>query len=116
MPNAISPGKRSITFLENRKVLEWMEKTARARETDLAVILREATSAYYARHNNPADSTSLFAQRAAAKAAHRALTARQIADGKLTPEEAQASNAPIRQPVQVVDLWSAIRRRDRSNA
>src|SRR3989337_1989762 len=61
MPNAISPGKRSITFLENRKVLEWMEKTARARETDLAVILREATSAYYARHNNQAASTSLFA-------------------------------------------------------
>lgn len=115
MPNAISPDKRSVTFLENRKVLEWMEEMARARKTDLAVILREATSAYYARHNNPAD-TSSFARRAASKAAHRALIARQIAAGKLTPEEAQTLNAPIGQPVQVVDLWSAIRRHHRANA
>ena len=45
MPNAISPDKRSVTFLESRKVLDWMEEIARARKTDLSVILREATSA-----------------------------------------------------------------------
>ena len=52
MPNAISPEKTTYTFLESREVLEWMAKMARARGTDLSVIMREATSAYYVQHRS----------------------------------------------------------------
>ena len=115
MPNAISPEKKLYTFLESREVLEWMGKLARERGTDLSVIMREATSAYYVQHrSSDLPENSLFAVRSRAKAAQRAQTARQIAAGELTPEDAQQRNAPIRQAVQVVDLWPAILRRARA--
>jgi hypothetical protein len=110
MPNAISPDKRSVTFLESRKVTEWMEAMARARKTDLSVILREATSAYYVQHQTASSEPGLFARRSTTKAAQRAQTARQIASGRLTPAEAQERNAPIHQPVRMLDLWPSIRR------
>ena len=114
MPNSISPDKRSVCFLENRKVVEWMEEIARARKTDLSVILREATSAYYIQHQTASTEPGLFARRSATKAAQRADTARRIASGELTSTAAQARNAPIQEPVRVVDLWSAIRRHVRA--
>ena len=110
MPNAISPTKRSVTFLESRKVLEWMEAIACERNTDVSVILREATSAYYVQHRSTSAAPSLFALRSATKAAQRADTARRIASGQLTPEAAQEHNAPIHTPVQIVNLWGNIRR------
>ena len=116
MPNAISPEKTTYTFLESREVLEWMAKMARARGTDLSVIMREATSAYYVQHRSgDSPENSLFAARSRTKAAQRARTARQIADGELTREAAQQRNAPIREAVHVVDLWPAILRRARAN-
>ena len=116
MPNVISASKRSLTFLESRKVSEWMEGLARERKTDLAVIVREATSAYYAQHNNGTISPNLDAVRSATKAAQRVEIARQIASGEISSRQAQERNAPISEPVKVVDLWSAIRRHTRSRA
>jgi hypothetical protein len=116
MPNVISASKRSLTYLESRRISEWMEGLARERKTDLAVILREATSAYYAQHNNGAVSPNLDAIRSATKAAQRAETARQMAAGQISPRQAQERNAPISEPVKVVDLWSAIRRHTRGRA
>lgn len=114
MPNAISPEKRSITYLENRKVAEWMANLAKTRHTDLAVILREATAAYYAQDKLAPNASTLIAHRTATKAAARTQTARAIAAGHITPEEAQERNAPIPHPVQIVNLWSAIRRHTRT--
>lgn len=112
MPNVISSEKRSVTFLENRDVFVWMEEIARDRQTDVSVILREATSAYYLQHK--AAPTDLLARRSAAKATQRAQTAKQLASGRLTPKAAQERNAPIRKPVRVVDLWASIRRHVRT--
>jgi hypothetical protein len=114
MPNVIAADKRSVTYLENIDVLAWMEREAMLRKSGLAAILREATSAYYAQQINAPVDQGQFARRSAAKAAQRAETARQIAAGELTPEEAQARNAPIETPVRILDLWPAIRRRARS--
>jgi hypothetical protein len=116
MPNVISKERRSVTFLESRKVIEWMEGMARERDTDLSVILREATSAYYLQHRNASPETSLTAQRAATKAAQRARTARQIKAGVLTPAQAQQQNAPLKQPVRMVDMWASIRRHVREKS
>ena len=116
MPNVISPEKRSVTFLESREVLEWMEEMAHARQTDLSVILREATSAYYLQYQTASTDPGLFARRSATKAAQRTKTAKQMASGKLTPGAAQARNAPIHKPVRVVDLWSSIQRHVRATA
>ena len=93
-----------------------MEGIARERKTDLAVIVREATSAYYAQHHNGAVSPNLDAVRSASKAAQRVETARQIAAREISPRQAQERNAPISEPVKVVDLWSAIRRHARPRA
>jgi isocitrate/isopropylmalate dehydrogenase len=116
MPNVISATRRSLTFLESRKVSEWMEGLARERKTDLAVIVREATSAYYAQHNNGTISPNLDAVRSATKVAQRVEVARQIASGEISPRQAQERNAPINTPVTVVDLWPAIRRHTRGRA
>lgn len=116
MPNSISPNKRSITYLENRSVLEWFEATAAARKTGVSVILREATSAYFAAHTDTPDTSNLLTTRSAAKAAQRRETARLIASGKLSPAEAQDRNAPIRQPVRIANLWTAIRSHARAHA
>ncbi len=112
MPNAISPDKQRLTYLENRQVAEWLAAMARERNTDLAVVIREATSAYFAQYRNP-NAPSHFVIRSAAKAARRTETARRIASGSLTPEAAQAASAPLRghASVRVVDLWGAVRRR-----
>lgn len=110
MPNVISKDRRSVTFLESRKVVEWMESVAQERGTDLSVILREATSAYFLQHSNAKPETSLTAQRAQTKAAQRTRTARQIKAGHLTPAEAQLQNAPISEPVRAPDMWTSIRR------
>lgn len=99
-----------MTFLESRKVIEWMEAVARERGTDLSVILREATSTYYLQHAEAKPDTSLTAQRAATKAAQRTRTAWQIKAGQLTPAEAQRQNAPVSKPVRVLDMWPSIRR------
>jgi len=48
--------------------------------------------------------------RSATKAEKRTKTARQIAAGQISPQQAQEQNAPISEPVKIVDLWSAIRR------
>lgn len=85
MPNVNSAEQKSVTFLESRKVIEWMESVARERGTDLSVILREATLAYYLQHHQAKPETSLTAQRAARKATQRTKTARQIESGTLTP-------------------------------
>lgn len=116
MPNVISKDRRSVTFLESRKVIEWMEAMARERGTDLSVILREATSAYFLQHQNVAPEATLTARRAATKAAQRSRTSRQIKAGVLLPAKAQANNAPITQPVRVLDLWSSIRRHVRKES
>lgn len=116
MPNAISPEKRSVTFLESREVFEWMEGIARARQTEVSVILREATSAYYLQHKSVSTDPGLFTRRSATKAAQRIKTAKRIAAGKLTPEAAQERNAPIHKPVRVVDLWPSIQRHVRATA
>lgn len=116
MPNVISKERRSVTFLENRKVIEWMDAVARERKTDLSVILREATSSYYLQHRKASTEPNLTAQRAATKAAQRARTARQIKAGRLTPANAQRQNAPISEPVRVLDLWSSIRRHVREKS
>lgn len=100
-----------MTFLESRKVIEWMESVARERGTDLSVILREATSAYYVQHRDSSSvRETLFEKRAATKASQRRETARLLAEKKLTPARAQKRNAPIEGAVKVVDLWSSIRR------
>ena len=114
MPNVISPEKRSVTFLESREVFEWMEEIARVRQTDLSVILREATSTYYIQHKTASTDPGLFARRSATKAAQRTKTAKQIALGRLAPEAAQERNAPIHKPVRVVDLWPSILRHVRA--
>jgi len=98
-----------VTFLESRKVIEWMEAVARERDTDLSVVLREATSFYYLQHRNASPEVSLTAQRAEAKATQRAKTARQIKSGVLSPSQAQELNAPVKRPVKVLNLWSSIR-------
>jgi len=116
MPNVISRDRRSVTFLESRKVIEWMEGVARQRDTDLSKILREATSAYYLQHRNAPPETSLTAQRAATKAAQRTRTARQIKAGVLTPAQAQEQNAPLKEPVVMVDMWASIRRHVREKS
>jgi hypothetical protein len=110
MPNMISKDKRSITFLESREVLAWMQEMARERNTDVSRILREATSAYYVLHRNAASSSSLFAVRAATKIAQRKETDQQIATGRISAAEVQERHAPIHQPVRVVNLWPALRR------
>jgi hypothetical protein len=115
MPNVISAEKRSVTYLENRTVFEWMENMAAARQTNVATLLREATSAYFAQNEQPMRAPSLFEERAAAKAAERAETARQIASGELSPAAAQERNAPIHQPVQIANLWKALRRHARAH-
>lgn len=114
MPNVISKDRKSVTFLESRKVIEWMEEVARERGTDLSVILREATSAYYLQHQNASREESLSAKRAATKAAQRTKTRREIKAGVLSPEAAQERNAPVAEPVRVLDMWPAIRRHVRA--
>ena len=109
MPNAISPHKRSVTYLENRSVLEWFESIAAVRQTGVSEILREATSAYYVAHKDVAAAPSLFARRSATKAAQRRETNRLIATGAISADEAQIRNAPIRQPVRIMNFWPAIR-------
>jgi len=52
----------------------------------------------------------LDAVRSATKAAQRVEMARQIAAGEISPQQAQERNAPISKPVEIVDLWSAVRR------
>lgn len=116
MPNMISKDRRSVTFLESRKVIEWMESVAQERGTDLSVILREATSTYFLQHSNAKPETSLTARRAATKAAQRTRTARQIKTGRMTPAEAQQQNAPVLEPVRVLDMWSSIRRHVREKS
>jgi hypothetical protein len=116
MPNVISKDRRSVTFLESRKVAEWMEAMARERGTDLSVILREATSAYYLQHHDATLETSLTAHRAITKAEQRSHTDRQIKDGGLSPIRAQERNAPVTEPVRVLDLWSSIRRHVRKRS
>jgi len=113
MPNVIASDKRSVTYLENLTVHDWMAEEAAARNTDVSTILREATSAYFAQWASGTAAPSQFAARAAAKVARRAETARLISSGKLTSEAAQDRNAPIRQSVSIVNLWPAVRRRDR---
>jgi hypothetical protein len=115
MPNAISAQKRSVTYLENRAVFEWMENLAAARQTNVAVLLREATSAYFAQNEQPTRALSLFEERTAVKAAARAETARQIASGELSAAAAQERNAPIHQSVQIANLWTAVRRHARAH-
>jgi len=115
MPNAISPTKKSVTFLENRTVLEWMEAIARTRETNVSVILREATSAYHAQHRSASAVPNLLELRSAQKAAQRTATAREIASGRLTPGQAQELNAPIHTPVRISNIWAAIRRHTRAS-
>lgn len=110
MPNVISKERRSVTYLENRKVIEWMESVAQERGTDLSVILREATFAYFLQHSNAKPEASLTALRAVTKAAERTRTARQIKMGRMTPAEAQQQNAPVTEPVRVLDMWTSIRR------
>ena len=114
MPNVISSEKRSVTFLENREVFEWMKEIATARQTDVSNILREATSAYYLQHKSASTDPNLLARRSAAKATQRAKTAKLVASGRLTPKAAQERNAPIHKPVRMVDLWSSIRRHVRA--
>jgi hypothetical protein len=116
MPNAISPNKRSITYLENRAVLEWFESIATARQTGLSEILREATSAYFLAHKSADAAPTLFEQRSAKKMAQRKETNRLIASGLISPEEAQFRNAPIRGPVRIVNFWPAIRSHTRVKA
>ena len=116
MPNMIAADKRSVTYLENIRVLAWMEREAAARTTTVASLLREATSAYYAQYENAPAALSLFATRSAAKAAGRTTTAQQITSGALSPEEAQDHNAPIRGPVRILNLWPAIRRHARAKS
>lgn len=105
-----------MTFLESRKVIEWMEELARARNTDLSVILREATSAYYLQHQTASTKPTLSELRSATKAVQRAKTARAIKSGAMSPADAQERNAPIRQPVRVLDLWPSIRRHVRGKS
>ena len=105
-----------MTFLENRKVIEWMEAVACERSTDLSVILREATSFFYLQHRNTSPEVSLTAQRAAVKATQRAKTARQIKAGALSPSQAQEINAPVNQPVRMLNLWSSIRQHVRERS
>jgi hypothetical protein len=115
MPNAISPNKRSMTYLENRSVLEWFESMAAIRQTGVSEILREATSAYFAAHKDVAVAPALFAQRSLKKAAQRRETSRLIATGAISADEAQIRNAPIRQPVRIVNFWPAIRAHTQAN-
>jgi len=110
MPNVIAQNRRSVTYLESRPIIDWMQAVANERGTNLAVILREATSAYYLRHQNGAQEQTLSSRRVATKVAQRAKTAASIADGTLSPAGAQRRNAPVDAPVQVLDLWPSIRR------
>ena len=116
MPNAISPTKRSITYLENREVLEWMEGVAQVRKTTVSEILREATSTYYTQHKELTHSPDLFTTRAATKASQRAETTRLIAEGRLSPAAAQEKNAPIHQAVEVINLRASVNRYARARA
>ena len=105
-----------MTFLESRKVIEWMDAVTRKRDTDLSVILREATSFYYLQNRNAPPEESLTARRAAVKAKQRAKTARQIKAEVLSPAQAQERNAPVNQPVRVLNLWSSIRQHVREKS
>jgi len=91
-----------------------MVTEAAARNTDVSTILREATSAYFSEWSGATGRPRQSDRRSAAKAGQRAETADLILSGKLTPEAAQRRNAPIRDSVSIVNLWSAIRRRDRA--
>ena len=113
MPNVISADRRSVTYIEDISVFELLQKLAEEREISVATILREATAAY---SEQLEVIPTLFASRAAAKASERAETERQIALGELSPEAAQARNAPITQPVKIANLWAAIRRHARSRS
>jgi hypothetical protein len=93
-----------------------MESVARQRGTDLSVMLREATSAYYLQHHKSHAERSLTERRAEAKAAQRRETARKVQTRALTPQSAQAANAPVDQPVRIVDLWPSIRRHVRGRS
>jgi len=73
MPNVIASDKRSVTYLENLTVHDWMAEEAAARNTDVSTILREATSAYFAQWASGTAAPSQFAARAAAKVARRAV-------------------------------------------
>jgi hypothetical protein len=116
MPNVISKERKSVTYLESRKVLAWMESVARERGADLSVILREATSAYFLQHQDGLPTQSLTARRTAAKAEQRRQINAKIRAGTLTPQSAQEENAPVRQPVRIVDLWPSIRRHVRGRS
>lgn len=115
MSNVISPNKRSVKYLENRKVLEWMAAMARDRNTDVSVLIREATSAYYVEHKEVSNEPTHCDHRASAKSKQRLETVRQIVAGELTSSEAQERNAPIHLPVSIRNLWPSIRRHVRAN-
>jgi hypothetical protein len=104
-----------VTYLENRSVLEWFESIAAVRQTGVSEMLREATSAYFAAHKDVAAAPTLFARRSAMKVAQRQETNRLIATGAISADEAQIRNAPIRQPVRIVNFWPAIRAHTRTN-
>ena len=110
MPNVISENRRSVTYLEDRATYEAIQRLAEERETDASVILREASAAYCILGQSVEVVPNLLEVRAAAKAAERAETARQIAAGEISPEAAQMRNAPITEPVQIVNLWKSVRR------
>jgi len=116
VPNVISKERKSVTYLESRKVLAWLESVARQRGADLSVMLREATSAYYLQHHESKAGRSLTERRTAAKAAQRRETTRKIRAGVLTPQSAQEENAPVHEPVRIVDLWPSIRRHVRGRS
>jgi len=110
MPNVISKNRRSVTFLEDREVFDWMEGIARERDTDVSRILREATSSYYVLHRDPSSSPSHSAARFATKIIQRKAADQQIASARMSAADIQERNAPIHQPTRIVDLWSSIRR------
>jgi hypothetical protein len=115
MPNAISARRRSVTYLEDRSTYEALQRLAAERNADVSAILREATAAYCVLgQENIEIVPKLFEERAAAKAAERAETARLIASGELSPADAQLRNSPITQPVRIVNLGEDLRRRARA--
>ena len=110
MPNSISPNRRPVSYLEDRLVFNWLRKIAAERETDISVIIREATSAYFIQSEQPTSRSISFAEISSSKAADRANMNRWIAEEEMTPKQAQEYSASINGPVTVPDLASWIRR------
>jgi hypothetical protein len=114
MPNSISPFRKSVTYLEDRIVYEWMLKMAAERQTDVSVIIREATSAYFVISEQPSARVANSEEIFEAKASKRAETKLWMVAEDIEPEEAHRRMVQKAGPIRIKDLAVALRRNQRN--